>query len=132
MDEHSDVAEEIERLHFFFEEWFSDGGDRRIEEFSDSLDDGFHLVSPDGSNLDKTAIVGIVEDLGSSGRVEIRIKNVVVRHMDESGLCIATYEEHQKRRGNTRTLISTVGFHADPSTPGGYRWLFVHETLADS
>lgn len=130
MSEHSDVVEEIERLHAFFENWFSGVDGARIDEFSECLDEEFYIVSPDGTISDKATVVGIVDGLQDSGRIEIRIENVIVRRSDRSGICIATYEEHQNRPERTETLISTVGLLADLSAPGGYRWLFVHETIA--
>ncbi|GMQ93688.1 MAG: hypothetical protein BMS9Abin12_1168 [Acidimicrobiia bacterium] len=121
------VRTEIERLHRFFEDWFTGGDGHSITEFSDCLDTQFFIVSPSAETLDKETIVaGVVAHFGQ-GRVEITIENVSVAREDR-GLIVATYEEHQHRQGQRTVRVSTVGMAADADTPGGYRWLFVHET----
>jgi hypothetical protein len=41
---------------------------------------------------------------------------------------IVTYEEHQTRSSGNRVIISTIGLIPDSNRPGGFSWLFVHET----
>jgi len=128
MSENQSLTDEIVRLHDFFQDWFNGHGDRSVDEFTDALDDAFFIVSPTGTVSDKTQIVGMVASHTGTGPMEICIENVELKRSGEGGLLIATYEEHQKRTGGTSALISTAGFRTDESTPGGYRWLFVHET----
>jgi len=129
MDEQQQVAVEIERLHQFFEDWYVGVGDRSVGEFADSLDDAFYIVSPRADVLDKESIVGMVRGLGGTGEVEIRIRNVELRSRPTSGIWIVTYEEHQRRPSESVALISTVGLLPDAGRPGGFAWLFVHETF---
>jgi len=122
------VTDEIVRLHDFFQDWFNGHGDRSLDEFADALDDEFFIVSPSGAVADKTQIVASVESHADSGPMKIRIQNVELRRTGERDLFVATYEEHQERQSGPVALISTVGLRTDASCPGGFRWLFVHET----
>jgi len=122
------VTDEVVRLHDFFQDWFDGHGERSLDEFANTLDDAFFIVSPRGTVADKTQIVASVESHADSGPMKIRIKNVELRRAGEGDLLVATYEEHQERPNGTVARISTVGLRADASCPGGYRWLFVHET----
>lgn len=128
MDEAQQLATEIERLHHFFEDWYAGVDGRSIGEFADSLDDAFYIVSPGGDVLDKAGVVGMVHNHAETGNVEIQIRNVELRSRLASGLRIVTYEEHQRRRADTVAMISTVGLLPDAAGPGGFTWLFVHET----
>ena len=58
MDEVQRLSAEIERLHQFFEDWYAGVGDHLMEEFADSLDDAFYIVSPRGDVLDRGALLG--------------------------------------------------------------------------
>jgi hypothetical protein len=129
MDEVQLLSIEIERLHQFFEDWYAGVGDHLMEEFADSLDDAFYIVSPRGDVLDKEGVVAMVHGLGGHGGVEIRIRNVDLRLQHASGIRIVRYEEHQRRPSESVTLISTVGLLPDAARPGGFAWLFVHETF---
>lgn len=122
------VTEEIVRLHDFFQDWFNGVGDRSIGEFADALDDAFFIVSPRGTVSDKATIVAVVASHADTGPMEIRIENVDLKRSGDGGHVVATYEEHQERQDGPTALISTVGLMAGETTPGGYRWLFVHET----
>lgn len=121
------VRDEIERLHRFFEDWFTGVDGHSITEFSDSLDPQFFLVSPSAETLNKQSVVEGVADHFGRGPIEITIENVAVAREDR-GLTTATYEEHQYEQGQRTVIVSTVELAADTDTPGGYRWLFVHET----
>ncbi len=128
MSERATIGKEIVRLHDFFQDWFNDDGDRSIEEFADALDARFFIVSPLGAVSNHKEIVAIVANSRGRGPVGIRIENIELRRSDGSGLHVATYEEHQQRPDESAVMISTVGLAVDTACPGGYRWLFVHET----
>lgn len=70
----------------------------------------------------------MVHDLGGIADVETRIRNVELRSQLASGLQIVTYEEHQRRHADTVAMISAVSLLPDAAGPGGFVWLFVHET----
>ncbi|MEN8041969.1 MAG: DUF4440 domain-containing protein [Actinomycetota bacterium] len=121
---------EIGRLHRFFEDWFNGIADRTIEELADSLDDGFFIVSPDGARTDKGALVEIMRERRGAGPVRIWIEDASVEHF-VGDVTIGTYEEHQDRSGKRSCLLSTVALQPNPGAPGGFSWLFVHETRSD-
>ena len=126
--ERAKIGKEIVRLHDFFQDWFNDEGNRSIDEFADALDAAFFIVSPLGTVSDRKAIVAMVANSRGRGPVGIRIENIELRRSDGSGLHVATYEEHQQRPDESAAMISTVGLAVDVARPGGYRWIFVHET----
>ncbi len=125
-DAQSAFAQEIADLHDFFEDWFHGRGVRRIEEFSDRLDDGFMIVSPHGHELGKEHIVGVVEDRAGSYEVRITTTDAILHISDP--VLVGTYREHHTFRGETTQRIATVAMAVDVSAPTGYRWLSVHET----
>lgn len=121
------VQREVERLHKFFDDWFAGRGARQLSEFADSLDDSFYIVSPGGVRATKSEVVSAVEANMAGGDVRIAIDNFeFVQNV--RGMALAVYEEHQDRAGTRHVRLSSVGMVADSATPGGYRWLFVHET----
>jgi hypothetical protein len=128
MDDTDEIRAEIERLHRFFEDWFNGAEGLTIDEFADSLDDRFYIVTPQGTILDMRDIVTLVGSNGGNGPVAINIENVKSRTRESGGMRIVTYEEHQTRSSGNRVIISTVGLIPDSNRPGGFSWLFVHET----
>jgi hypothetical protein len=127
MSESAAVANEIRRLHDFFEAWFSGFQGLSISDFSDALDPGFFMVTPTGSKIHRDAVVDAVAERFGGDSAKISIRNVEIERTG-SGVVTATYEEHQARVGQSTARISTVTMAEDETTPGGYRWLFVHET----
>lgn len=131
MDDTDEIRAEIERLHRFFENWFNGVEGLTIDQFADSLDDDFYIVAPLGVILDKRDIVIAIETNAGTEPVAINIENVELRRRESSDMQIATYEEHQTRSSGNTTIISTVGLVPDSNRPGGFSWLFVHETALD-
>jgi hypothetical protein len=127
MTELSGVRTEIVRLHDFFEEWFNGVEGMSLAVFSEALDEQFFMVAPSGAKLSKTAVVSAVETQFGKDSAQISIRNVEIEYSAGSAVT-ATYEEHQIRGGNVSARITTVTMVIDRSAPGGYRWLFVHET----
>lgn len=127
---HQSFADEVERLHAFFDDWFAGRGSRSIEEFSEALDDRFLLVAPTGTVYDRDAIIELVDAGRGAGDAHIRIEKPTVRHA--GAVLVGTYEEHQRREGVSSARISTVVMVERASAPGGWAWIAVHETwLAD-
>ena len=127
MTDRATVEQEVRRLHDFFADWFEGVDGRAIREFADSLDREFFIVSPEGLKSTKGEIVDGVTKLFGSGGVKITVRNVMIARNDR-GLVTATYEEHHDKGDYKTVRVSTVGMTCDADTPGGYRWLFVHET----
>lgn len=125
------VQGEVERQHRFFEDWFNGVEGSAIDELADSLDDEFFIVSPNGTISDRSTIVKMVEEHWGSEPVDIHIENVELKR-DDPGLLIATYKEYQNRGAESAVIASTVGLVADSTKPGGFRWIFVHESWIQS
>jgi|GEM_PF-1062255 len=130
-------AKEISDLHDFFEAWFEGDNSRSITEFSDRLDAGFSIVTPNGARLGKAAIMDAVETRFGSGR--IRIATVDARlnaenpGSDVDGDTIdGSYVEVQTTRTGSTRRHSEVTMALDSTVPTGYRWIRVVETWLDS
>ena len=119
-------ADEVVRLHAFFDDWFAGRGDRSIDEFSTALEEHFMLVTPSGAVYDRDAIVELVEAGQGSGDAHIRVERPKVRHV--GAVLVGTYEEHQRRGSISSARISTVVMVERDGTPGGWSWIAVHET----
>jgi hypothetical protein len=126
------VTDEIVRLHDFFQDWFNGVEGRSLDECAHALDDAFYIVGPRGTTADKDQVLAMIAGGGIRGPVEIRIESVELRRSDSIGVHIVTYVEHQKRPDESAVIISSAGLATDAACPGGYRWLFVHETWLSS
>lgn len=127
MTDLSAVRIEIVRLHDFFQAWFNGVEGLSLSVLSDALDARFFMVAPSGAKIHKAAVVNRVEIQFGKESAEINIRNVEIERVDGWAVT-ATYEEHQIRDGDASTRLSTVTMVKDTDAPGGYRWLFVHET----
>jgi hypothetical protein len=123
----SAIRIEIVRLHDFFQAWFNGVEGPSLSDFSDALDSRFFMVAPSGTKIHKADVVNGVEIQFGKESAEINIRNVEIEHVDGWAVT-ATYEEHQIRDGDVSARLSTVSMVKDTDAPGGYRWLFVHET----
>ncbi len=120
------VAQEVRRLHTFFEDWFQGDAQRSIDEFSEALDARFFIVTPDGAILSKAEIVDAVERRFGAGKMGIAIENVEVVDLGEVAVC--RYEEVQETEGHGTRRLSTAVLVDARDAPGGFRWMAVHET----
>ena len=127
---------EIEALHAFFVDWFTgqvsaDAFDR----LEDALAPSFEMITPDGISRDCSTVLEQVRSshgVRESGTFSIEIRNIDVRY-ELDDLAYVRYEEWQKSPDTGTTgRLSSVLFEEDPDTPGGVRWLDLHETWIDS
>ncbi len=126
MDDAQRVGNEVRRLHRFFAGWFAGGGGLAIEAFSDSLDEQFSIVGPNGSVLGKAEIVHVVEERFGVDEMYIGIENVDV--LSSGGVAVCRYEEVQRTDDSETRRLSTAVMVDAQDAPGGFRWLAVHET----
>ena len=131
---HSACRREIEELHDFFVSWYSgecDTGD--FERVEAVIAPGFAMVTPDGNQVERDAVLGMVRDGRDQyehGGFEIDVRNVeVVANADD--YAVARYEEWQTSSDEFHGRISTVLFRSDPEAPNGLVWLTLHETWLD-
>jgi hypothetical protein len=122
------VIDEVIRLHRFFDAWYEGDDGLTIEEFADAMDPLFTIVAPDGYVVSRAAIISAVEDGFGTGDVSITVENFDV--IERDGYSVCRYDEVQTSGKETTTRISTAILEPDARTPGGYRWMSVHETWA--
>jgi hypothetical protein len=125
---------EVVAFHEFLDGWLSGRASRDEERFAAetaALADGFRIVSPDGEERDRAAVV---EDLraghGASGEgFRIRVERVRERWVAPGGdACLLAYEEWQETDGGETARASTVLLRREPAAPRGVAWLDLHET----
>ena len=125
---------EIERLHAFFVDWFTGAVPRTDEQFervSSILAPEFHFVSPRGVMEGQSHLLtGLFNAYGvhERGRFTIEIRNVRVMYR-KSGICLMTYEQWQRVKGEKETArIATATFREKLGPWNHVEWLSVHET----
>jgi len=117
---------EVVRLHEFFEAWYAGEPGRSIDEFTDALDDLFSIVTPNGSVMSRDEIAEAVAGGFQKRPVEITVENFHVTEVGTAVVC--RYDEVQTSNGSQTRRVSTAVLERDSETPGGLRWITVHET----
>jgi hypothetical protein len=130
------VREEIDDLHRFFQEWFlgeRPGTDAEFARVEQALEDSFALVSPNGTLLEREALLDRLKSshgkrAGESFRIWVR----AVRLRDEIGpRLLVSYEEWQETDDGVTARQSTAWFAVTPGETverERLRWVHVHET----
>ncbi|MEN8239290.1 MAG: DUF4440 domain-containing protein, partial [Actinomycetota bacterium] len=126
MTESKRVSDEVTRLHDFFTAWYAGEPGRMIDEFSRSLDKGFWIVGPGGDVTGYDEIVAAVAAGHGESGMRIAVENFQVVQLGSAVVC--RYDEVQTTAQERRRRISTAVMVTDTDTPGGYRWISVHET----
>lgn len=124
-------VEEIERLHACFVEWYRSEGDRStFDRIAAALAPEFEMVVPDGSIVDREAVLESIESAEGSYRdssFDITIESPEPILVDDDR-AVVRYIEHQEQPDEENRRISTAVLAADSSGPDGIVWLAVHET----
>ena len=124
-------ATEIIDLHKFFEDWF--GGkvsntDVVFARFVDCMDNGFVLISPDGSIQTLAELKPMLRAAhGSRPGVRIWATNARLLHRMD-GHVVMAYEEWQVTDGAQTRRQSSAVFRTDAGLPQGVQWVHLHET----
>ena len=132
----ADCEAEVRRLHRFLEDWMTGALANSAEVFDRDYARVFApsllVVDPGGVIYDRAAILdwtraahGMHSDTATA--FEIWIERYRVRHL-EGDLCLAMYEEWQRREGATSCRLVTALFARRGNTPHGVAWLHAHET----
>ena len=121
------IAEVIE-LHQFFETWLSGKSEQSQQTFarlSDSLDEQFLMINPDGVQVQKKALCDQLWQAHGSApaHFKIEITNADCRLLDDS-LAIVNYQEWQTGSDQTCRISSAI-FKKERDR---LIWLQVHET----
>lgn len=129
---------EVRDLHAFFEAWFTGERPRTNAELArleNVLGAGFQLVGPGGDVAGRSAVIDAVEGRhGAAGsddvpdRIEIE---AVEPRFERDGVCLLTYEEHQRTAGQWRGRRSSALFERSDDAPGDVVWRHLHETWLD-
>ena len=138
MSERSELAQRAERevlgLHAFFEQWFRgelDDTDALFARVARALQSGFQMVPPNGSRVDRAAILEAIRGAHGARGPGFAIRIEAFEVIREAGShVLVTYEEHQDDtdRGEHTVRVSTVLFLRDPEAPQGVVWRWLQET----
>ena len=124
---------EVEELHRFFEEWFAgtvEPTGKGLQRFTAVLAEEFELISPDGRQTGRGALIGRIRKAHGTHR-DRGLRNVVeairVRAVGPA-LYLVHYEEWQQRDGCSRGRLSSALLRERADTPNGLEWVHVQET----
>jgi hypothetical protein len=117
---------EVRSLHEAFEDLFT-GRSRDLGRCAKALAMDFSMVAPDGSRLNREAVLGV---LGAAAVChDLRIKVVDLTPIWEAeNSVLLQYVEEQYRDGRTTRRLSTALFTAEAGAPCGVVWRYLQET----
>ncbi|MEC8496101.1 MAG: DUF4440 domain-containing protein, partial [Planctomycetota bacterium] len=119
---------EIATMHDRFARWFNDGDETAIAGVEGALAPGFVMVSPSGRLEERGELMMALRSSGARRPIELATRVLRVEALGE-GRSVAVYEETQRERDQTRTIVSTALFERAEGAPGGVHWLHLHETF---
>ncbi len=122
------VRTEIATMHDRFARWFNDGDETAIAGVEGALAPGFVMVSPSGRLEERGELMMALRSSGARRPIELATRVLRVEALGE-GRSVAVYEETQRERDQTRTIVSTALFERAEGAPGGVHWLHLHETF---
>ena len=117
---------EVRSLHEAFEELFT-GRSRDLGRCASALAMDFSMVAPDGSKLDREAVLGALSAAAASPDFRIRVKDLSPIWEAEDSVLLQ-YIEEQYRDGRTTRRLSTALFTAEARAPCGVVWRYLQET----
>jgi len=97
------------------------------------LEEGFQIILPDGSVLDRAGLIGLIRGLyGRNPSFKKQFRNVQLRPMDCKDYLLVNYEEWQKGAANFEPpnharRVSAV-LRVVTGDPAQLEWLQIHET----
>jgi len=117
---------EVRSLHEAFEELFT-GRSRDLGRCASALAMDFSMVAPDGSKLDREAVLGALSAAAASPDFRIRVKDLSPIWEAQDSVLLQ-YVEEQYRDGRTTRRLSTALFTAEARAPCGVVWRYLQET----
>ena len=128
---------EFEDFHGFINEWFRGECPERKELFewryASHLAEGFQIILPDGSVLDRDGLIGLIRDLfGKNPCSKKQIRNMQLRPIECKDYSLVNYEEWLKCAANfappnhARQVSAVVGVVS--GDPVRFEWLQIHES----
>lgn len=128
------AADEVERLHEFFHDWFVGelpDTDEAYASFADALAEDFIIISPSGTVTKKADLLARLRESHSSGKeagVKIWIRGFELRRLLGDDVVVVNYEEWQEIGVRRTGRVSTAVLKRDETAPAGIVWLHLHET----
>jgi hypothetical protein len=123
--------DEIVVRHAFFVDWFTGTGpETAMDETARCFAPDFHMIAPDGSQLDREAVLSMLQNARGSRTsghfaIEVEMRRTVRPGPD---LALVVYDELQRTDEGQTKRRSTALFSSDPQAPGGVVWRHLHET----
>ncbi|MGH6873508.1 MAG: hypothetical protein ACREDW_00725 [Aestuariivirgaceae bacterium] len=117
---------EVRSLHAAFEALFTGRG-RDLGRCARALAADFSMVAPDGSRLDREAVLTSLAAAAASADFRISIRDLAPIWEAEDSVLLQ-YVEEQYRDGRTTRRLSTALFTAEAEAPCGVVWRYLQET----
>lgn len=128
---------EIDRFHADVTAWFgADPDSAAFERTAAAIDPGFRIVRPDGTAMDRAAILALIErGRGMHATMDppfvIRCEAALVRWC-EGRRALVAYVETQRLAGRWTRRHTLAALVRAVAAPGGVRWTDVAETWIDA
>ncbi|MFG3704716.1 hypothetical protein ACGF7U_08265 [Micromonospora sp. NPDC047670] len=123
------AVDEIVQHHRFIESWLRGEADPAdIRPFLDMHTPDFTWYDPDGSLKTLPDMAPMMKEAHGAAPglvLEIRDRRVL---LDEDGMVVAAYEEHQRTPTSSNARRAVVIFASAPDARNGLRWRHLHET----
>lgn len=125
------IREEIVGLHEFFVLWFCAGPQTNLDfaRCDDALAADFHMVTPDGSMVERPSLIAALRAARGSAKPGF---SIAIEHLtplwQDRGTILVTYVEAQIRDGRPTRRRSSALFSTQDSAPHGVAWRHLHET----
>lgn len=124
-------AQEVIRLHDFFQEWLEGSvpaTDAVFARFLQATSAAFTLISPDGQSAGRdTTVEWIHSAYGTRQGFRLWTDEHLLRCAGDDW-ALVTYREWQTHAGVTTLRLSSALLVADLLAPQGLSWVHVHET----
>ena len=126
---------EIQRLHDFFQAWFTGTipeSDESFQDFTRVMDPNFAIIGPNGVMTTLPALTtGLRTAYGKQPDIRIWTQNHRF-HQQWGEIMLCTYEEWQESTKETTARLSSVLFRRDDAAPHQLCWCHVHETWLET
>jgi hypothetical protein len=117
---------EVRSLHEAFEDLLT-GRSRDLGRCASALAMDFSMVAPDGSRLNREAVLGVLSAAAVDPDLRIKIVDLTPIWETENSVLLQ-YVEEQYRDGRTTRRLSTALFTAEAGAPCGVVWRYLQET----
>jgi hypothetical protein len=117
---------EVRSLHAAFQDLFT-GRSRDLDRCANAFARDFSMIAPDGSRLERKAVLAALGAAAASPDFRISIKDLRPIWEAEDSVLLQ-YVEEQYRDGRMTRRLSTALFTAEAGAPCGVVWRYLQET----